>query len=293
MWMTLVTTIVLGVGIGVLAQPQLSVRFMTVKSDRQLNRAVIVGGIFILMMTGVAFVVGALSNVYFFRDPAIGKVAVAVAAGNSDKIIPMYITRYMPHWFVAVFMLTLLSAAMSTLSSQFHTMGTAIGRDVYEQGFTNATASERRTVIITKIGIVAGIIVTVILGFYLPGSIIAAATALFFGLCSAAFLPMYLGGLYSKRVTRPAAIASLLVGTLSAFLWLAFVQGKPAEQIGLCKFIFDKTSLVAPTSKLFELDAQIIALPLSLLTIVIVSLFPQPMEKGHLDRCFSIFEKAR
>ena len=46
-WWNLVTTIVMGVGIGVLAQPQLAVRFMTVKSGRELNRAVVSGGIFI------------------------------------------------------------------------------------------------------------------------------------------------------------------------------------------------------------------------------------------------------
>ncbi|MCK9278073.1 MAG: sodium:solute symporter family protein, partial [Methanoculleus sp.] len=56
-WLTLVTTLVLGVGIGVLAQPQLVVRFMTVKDSRSLNRAVFVGGPFILIMTGVAFTV--------------------------------------------------------------------------------------------------------------------------------------------------------------------------------------------------------------------------------------------
>ena len=59
-WWIVVSTIVMGVGIGVLAQPQLAVRFMTVKSDREINRAVPVGGVFILMMTGVAFVIGAL-----------------------------------------------------------------------------------------------------------------------------------------------------------------------------------------------------------------------------------------
>jgi solute:Na+ symporter, SSS family len=43
-WFTLVTTLVLGVGIGVLAQPQLVVRFMTAKNNQSLNRAVLVGG---------------------------------------------------------------------------------------------------------------------------------------------------------------------------------------------------------------------------------------------------------
>jgi SSS family solute:Na+ symporter len=36
-WWQLVSTIVLGVGVGVLAQPQLTVRFMTVKSGHELN----------------------------------------------------------------------------------------------------------------------------------------------------------------------------------------------------------------------------------------------------------------
>ncbi|MBM3712060.1 MAG: sodium:solute symporter family protein, partial [Actinobacteria bacterium] len=128
-WWTLVSTIILGVGIGVLAQPQLAVRFMMVKGNQQLNRGVLIGGIFIIMMTGVAFIVGALSNVYFFNET--GKIAVAnVKDGNVDLIIPTFINMVMPKWFVYLFMLTLLSAAMSTISSQFHVIGTSFGRDV-------------------------------------------------------------------------------------------------------------------------------------------------------------------
>ncbi len=67
-WWTVVSSITLGVGIGVLAQPQLAVRFMTVRSDKELNRAIPIGGTFILLMTGVAFIIGALSNVMFFNE---------------------------------------------------------------------------------------------------------------------------------------------------------------------------------------------------------------------------------
>ena len=37
----------------------------------------------------------------------------------------------MPEWFGAVFMLCILSASMSTLSAQFHTMGAAFGADAF------------------------------------------------------------------------------------------------------------------------------------------------------------------
>ncbi|HOX55107.1 MAG TPA: sodium:solute symporter family protein, partial [Candidatus Omnitrophota bacterium] len=76
LWWTLVSTIVMGVGVGVLTQPQLAVRFMTVKSNKEINRGVAVGGLFILMMTGVAFIVGALSNVYFLNNPNFGKISL-------------------------------------------------------------------------------------------------------------------------------------------------------------------------------------------------------------------------
>ena len=119
-WLIVVTTLILGVGIGVLAQPQLAVRLMTVKDDRDLDRAVPIGSFFVFMMTGTAFIVGALSNAYFLEK--YGKPSIAMAGGNVDKIIPVFINEIMPEWFVAIFMVTLLAAAMSTLSSQFHTM---------------------------------------------------------------------------------------------------------------------------------------------------------------------------
>jgi SSS family solute:Na+ symporter len=97
-WWNLVTTLIAGVGIGVLAQPQLSVKFMTVRSGRALNRAVLSGGIFILFMTGVAFTVGALSNVAFYDST--GQIAIK-AAGANDSIIPTYIKTFLPGWFGA------------------------------------------------------------------------------------------------------------------------------------------------------------------------------------------------
>ena len=52
---TMISTIVLGVGIGAVAMPQLAVRFMTVASNRELNRGVLIGGLFILMMSFLKF----------------------------------------------------------------------------------------------------------------------------------------------------------------------------------------------------------------------------------------------
>lgn len=374
LWWIVVSTITLGVGIGVLAQPQLAVRFMTVKSKRQLNRAVLVGGVFILIMTGVAFVVGALSNLYFYKHEVItGRIVATteqtgviakkerdiesripcrllhidvtgdgaadvhlVGAGhdvtgpdgkvvpfsklmpaaeikdledgrvevrpraisflravvktkdgswmfNTDSIIPTYVTQAMPGWFGLLFLLTLLSAAMSTLSSQFHTAGTSIGRDVYER----LTGRQGHGIGVTRMGIIVGIVIAVVLSSYARGGyIIARATAIFFGLCASAFLPSFVGGLYWKRMTRAGAIASILVGFLVTAFWLLFIKDTEARAIGLCHALFGKHSLLLDKATWPVVDPIVVALPISIVVAVVVSLLTQPPAKDHLDKCF-------
>jgi SSS family solute:Na+ symporter len=279
-WWTLFSTIILGVGIGVLAQPQLIVRFMTVKSDKELNRAVLVGGIFILAMVGVVYVVGALSNVFFYRES--GDIAIAAAQGNHDLIFPLFINKAMPSWFVYIFMLSLLSAAMSTISSQFHAMGSSIGRDFFE----NIRKTRFDTVIITKIGIVIAIIVSMIIGYRLPGSVIAQGTAIFFSICAATFLPAYFSGLYWKKATRAGALASILTGVIASLFCLLFLHAKEADALGICKLIFGRTPLVT-THPWPVVDPILIALPLSIAVMIVVSLLTERLPHEHVEECFA------
>ena len=386
LWWIVVSTIVMGVGIGVLAQPQLAVRFMTVKSKRELNRAVGIGGVFILAMTGVAFTTGALSNAFFaqhgplfqgrvvkvvnaeknhailqvmkknsggewqdavketakdgkvvnstvpVRADADGKwqpvvketsrdgvvregvvvpvvldkeqpylpdkigrnqmaqgrsISVVYAKGVSDQIIPTFITTAMPKWFGLVFLLTLLAAAMSTLSSQFHTLGTAAGRDVFEKLVGHKPeAGSNRTIVIVRIAIFLGLVLAVTFGYYAKKeqamvSIIARATAIFFGLCASTFLPTFVGGLFFKRATKAGAIASMLVGFVVSTFWLAFVKVPECQVIGLVK-----KSILTDAPNWPVVDPLFVALPISALAIVVVSLMTRSPDETHLAKCF-------
>lgn len=278
-WWVLTTNIILGVGIGVLAQPQLVVRFMTVKSNRELNRAVLIGGIFIFVATGFIFTVGSLSNLYFFKET--GQLAIGVARGNVDLIIPEYLNAAMPEWFVYLFMLALLSAGMSTLSSQFHTMGTSIGRDLFENLFPG---KEMNSMLITRIGIVVAIVISMIIGYKLPAGIIARGTAIFFGICAAAFLPAYFAGLYWKGATSSGAKWSMIAGLFSSAFMLAFMHQKESEPLGICKAIFGKDFLFDHFPWMI-IDPIMIALPLSVFVLIVVSLMTQKVESKHLEVC--------
>lgn len=286
-WWTLVSSLILGVGIGVLSQPQLVVRFMTVKSNRELNRAVLIGGVFIFVMTFGAYVVGSLSNVYFFQTT--GQTAVQAAGGNLDKVIPTFIATAMPLWFAYLFMIALLSAAMSTLSANFHVQGTAFGRDIYET-IVNKTGIS--SVSVARLGIVIAVIIAVIMGFILPASVVAVGTSMWFGITAAAFLAIYVAAVYWKRATKEGAIAGLVTGTLISLFWILFGYKKTAEPLGISKAIMGHSTIVTsvpwPT-----VDPMIMALPVAIIVTIVVSLLTKPPEQEFIEKCFEGIDKDK
>ncbi|MDD4096425.1 MAG: sodium:solute symporter family protein [Oscillospiraceae bacterium] len=288
LWWTVVSSIVMGVGIGVLAQPQLVVRFMTVKSNRELNRAVVSGGVFILFMTGAAFAVGALSNVLFYEK--FGQLSVTFA-GKADRIIPSLITEFMPSWFSTIFMLALLAAALSTLTSLFHAIGTSFGRDFFEK----TLGWKKNSVLVTRIGVVIAILITAVLAFVAErveetDGVIVMGTSIFFGLCGAAFLPTYVGALYFKGLSRKAAISSVVTGACVNLFWVFFIQAKSAKLLLLCNALFGKDNLLVGTgiAKLSMVDSIVISLPISVIVIVVVGLLTRKLaDRAHVDACFN------
>lgn len=353
LWWIVMTSIILGVGIGVLAQPQLIVRFMTVRSRRELDRAVPIGAVFIMLMTGTPFLVGSLSNVWLAQNGPIlhGKLvaeidtekghalvemmrksesgdwepiisaktqtpatapfivterdtatdvsgepftlisgrstAITYVKGDADRLIPTFISAALPKWFGVIFFLALLAAAMSTISSQFHTIGTAAGRDLYER-IGDKGQSREPSLLVMRLAIVVGLLIAVSISYSIRQDyIVARFTAIFFGLCAASFLPAYVGGLFSQRVTRAGALSSMIVGMSASLFWLLLVKSKEAAAIGLVQWLTGgKTSILADYPNWPSVDPILVALPVALLTLVLVSAFTRAPDAEHLRRCF-------
>ncbi len=80
------------------------------------------------------------------------------------------------------------------------------------------------------------------------------------------------------------AIASMMIGLFVSSFWLMFVHFKEAKALGVAKALFGTNSLLS--GKIIFVDALIIALPLSIITAIIVSKMTKPMNKEHLNKCF-------
>jgi SSS family solute:Na+ symporter len=166
-------------------------------------------------------------------------------------------------------------------------MGTAIGRDIFDRIILKSKGSQH-TVLITRVGILIGVLVTVFLGFRLPTSVIAIATAMFFGLCASTFLPTYAGAVFWKGMTKAGAIASMFTGFIATALWTLFVHKKESEALGLCQLIFQKPTLAS--GQWGVVDPIIVALPIAIIVAVVVSLYTAKYPKVHLEKCFRYFK---
>lgn len=266
LWWTMISTIIMGVGIGVLAQPQLVVRTMTVKNNQALHRSVLVGGIFMFFLTSGPFMLGAISNVQFYNTT--GEIAVQAAGGNIDLVIPMLINGMMPDWFLYLFTLTLISLAISTISSLIHVQASAFGEDILKTlGITQIPGIKLS---LSRLGVIIGMVGAVFMAYFLPSGVIAQATSFWFGICGAGFLPTLVGALYWKRASRIGAISSISVGFASSVIGYLFFNAKVATAIGLSSALFGKETLLG--FPLTHIHPLLYALPISTVVFIVVSL---------------------
>ena len=276
-WMLVVTTFLMGVGLGVLTQPQLIVRFMSAKDDRMLNRSLIVGSIFMMLIVGAAYTCGALSNVYFMDEHGLAANQYVSGLGlGTDFIVPQYILEifaggFSGDFFICLFLLSLVCASISTISALMHTIGAAGGYDLYTilENRKARRVMDSQNIRINRIVTAVMMVLVVVYCYVMPNDIIAKATSLFMGMTAAALLPSYVHGLYAKGTPdKRAAICSIVAGTVSYLFWALFINQSSSVFLPVCKWITGKAVLF--TGPIAFCDALVISLPLSIAVFAIV-----------------------
>ncbi len=278
-WLTVVTTFIMGVGIGALTQPQLVVRYMSAKSDKDLDKSLLIGSIFILVVVGAAYTVGPLTNVFFTNEHGMLSYEYLTSMGlGTDFIIPQYILEVFSNItfgevFVSLFLLSLICASISTISALMHTIGVAGGYDLYSEFKSRKTGirADSQNINLNRAFIVVFMVLVVVYCYMMPSDIIAKATSVFMGVTAAALLPAYFHSLYSKRPNRKAAVASIVVGTMAYMFSALFLNAGMSIFLPICKMITGSAVLFPGTTIAF-VDPLVISLPLSIIVMAIMIL---------------------
>ncbi|ULQ58882.1 sodium:solute symporter family protein [Brucepastera parasyntrophica] len=199
--------------------PQMVQKFYAIKDEKVIGKATVITTIFSLIIGVAAYSAGSLSHVFFDLEsvPRLDSGGI-----NFDLIMPTLLANYLPEFLLAVIMLLVLSASMSSLASMILVSSSAITIDLYK-GYLNPDVSEKTSLILIRVLSGVFIICSYAISKMQVGFIVT-LMSLSWGVLSGGFMAPYILGIFWKRVTKAGAYAGLFTGAGLAIL-LFFVLG--------------------------------------------------------------------
>ena len=190
--------------------PQMSQKFYAIKNESIIPKAAIVTTIFAAVIGFSAYMVGISSHAFFNLE-----TIPRDAGGNIlyDMIVPVILTTNLPSMLMALIMLLVLSASMSTLSSIVLVSSSAIAIDLYPVKIDDKTGKDRSVAMMRFLSVIFIIVSYLISRFQF--SFIVTLMSLSWGTVSGAFAAPYLYGLFWKRATKQGAYAGLISGIVT------------------------------------------------------------------------------
>ncbi len=217
-WLTLGPLIFM-TSFGTWGLPQMVQKFYAVKNEKVIGKAALITTVFALIIGVSAYTVGSLSHVFFDND-TIPKLASGKI--NFDLIVPTLLSAHLPEMLLAVIMLLVLSASMSTLSSLILVSSSAITIDLYK-GYLHPEVDDKKSLLMIRVLSGVFIICSYVISRMQVGFIVT-LMSLSWGVLSGSFMAPYILGIFWKRVTKAGAYAGFFTGGSTAII-LFFVLG--------------------------------------------------------------------
>ena len=203
----------MGWGLGYFGMPHIIVRYISIKSEKEMKKSQIVGSCWTTVILIMAAIVGLMGR-SFFGD--------ALADNNSIVFIRM-VRALFPAFIAGVLLSAIIAAAMSTADSQLLASSSAFSSDVYKS-VIRKNASNREMIWAGRVMV----IIIAVIAFAIASSPscqgIMALVECAWGGFGAAFGPAILLALYWKRFTYPGAVAGIVTGFAVDMLWYYFLS---------------------------------------------------------------------
>ncbi|WP_217135235.1 sodium/proline symporter PutP [Leucobacter chinensis] len=202
-------------GLGYFGQPHIIVRFMALRSPKEAASARRIGTSWQFVSLLGAVSAGLIGIAYFDKFGG---------APSDPETVVLLMSQVLLHPLVAGFVLAaVLAAIMSTLSSQLIVCSSALVEDLYRVT-RKQPPSERTLVVLGRVGVLAVAIVAAVLAISPNDSILGLVSFAWAGF-GAAFGPIILLSLYWRGLSNWGALAGMVVGAATVFIWKAFDTG--------------------------------------------------------------------
>jgi len=230
------------IGLGFLGSPQVYVRFMSIKGERDINRGRWVAILFTLLTDGAAVTIGILGRIFFTES---GQDPAAILGVGGADVLAMVTENFLPLTLAAIYIAIVLSAIMSTVDSLLVLASSAITRDFYQKIFNPNADPKKLTRLSRQVTLGMAMVALALalgLAYFSPERQVFWVIIFGWSGIAACFCPVIILSLFWKGYSEAGAIASMISGFISVTLLKFVVQ--PMEGIGP---YLDKLDVLAPS----------------------------------------------
>lgn len=272
--------VVILTSLGTWGLPQMVGKFYAIKSEKDIHKGTVISTVFAIIVAGGCYFLGGFGRLY------ADKVTINTATGKPlfDTIVPTMLST-LPALVIAVVIVLVLSASMSTLSSLVLTSSSTFTLDVIKPA-SKKEMSEKKQVFVMRVFIVFFIFVSAVIAIFKDAhpevTFIAQMMGVSWGALAGSFLAPFLYGLYWKGVTKASAFVCFIWGCAVAVIQLVITLGG-VDVSGwgpVLGYIF-KSSI----------NSGVIAMVGGLILVPVVSLFTKKQEKKVIDDLFACYEE--
>ncbi len=197
-------------GLGYFGQPHIIVRFMSVRSVKDMPTMRRVGMSWMTLSAIGAVFTGLFGAAYMLEN----QMPI-----DDKETIFLVLSELIFHPLIAGFLLAaILAAIMSTISSQLLVCSSSLTEDFYKI-YLNRSASQKELVLVGRISVILVALFAIYLAYDRDSSILDLVSNAWAGF-GAAFGPLVLISLYWKRMNLQGAISGMVVGAATVLFWI-------------------------------------------------------------------------
>lgn len=267
--------VVILTSLGTWGLPQMVQKFYAIKSEGSIKKGMIISTVFALVVAGGCYFLGGFGRLAYSPE---GNVMY-------DEIIPNMLSDALSPVLIALVLVLVVSASMSTLSSLVMSSSSTLTLDLIKGGIKK-DLSHKGQMRLIRIFVAAFIIVSAVIAIIYDEfglSFIAQMMGVSWGALAGAFLAPYLFSLYWKRTTKTACYTCFAFGvaiSIASFVISLCAGNLPATFTDsfIYKYLFSSSIYVGTWTMI-----------VGFIIVPLVSLFTKKPDKGVLDKLFAPF----
>ena len=215
----------LGWGLGYFGMPHIIIRFMSVRSDKDLRKSAKIGISWNVLIILFSVAGGCIGHLF------LGEVT------DSSTVFIQMVRTIFPAVISGILLSAILAAAMSTADSQLLCASSAFASDVYKPVIRKNKSTDKEMFWVGRYVVLIIAVIAVLIASNPNSQSIMDLVSNAWGIFGAAFGPAILLSLFWKRFTFRGAVAGIASGAAVDIAWLILGQQNPGSIFGLYEII--------------------------------------------------------